>query len=283
MKYYIAVLAFAAFIFCAVPANAQTFSSTIIKRPDYTLKARAYVDPSKTRAYLDPSKRLSLFDLRLYQDYSKPYHWDFVIPNSYFPRTQAIASVSPSDYGNHKRTTIHATLRQSSSYTEKVTFKDLNLAPPKQDFPFWRTLSLNEKRSITTPSGITVTLPAQSYDVVPAGFAGPATMSLFVRVEVTPNTKLIASLPNSPLFRKHHLPVSLRLGVTRHAYGQDYVSYYKDATPPYKGVSLDIPNIKTTMHLDELTFYIRQRIDLQTVPVAIEVPVSRPALPQKPK
>jgi hypothetical protein len=267
MKHDIAVLTFVAFIFCAVSANAQTFPSTIVKRPDYTFKTRAYIDSSKL-----PSR----YDLRLFQDYSKPYHWDFTIPGSDFPRTQAMAAVSPSDYGNHKQTIIRATLRQSSSYTEKVTFKNLDLAPPNPSFLGSRALLLHEKRSITTPSGITVTLPVQSYDNFPPGIAGNPN-ALFISVEVTPNTKLITSLPKSPLFRKHHFPVSLRLGVTRHAYGEDYIDYYKDAKPAYDQIGIEIPNLKTAMHLDQITFYVRQRVDLQTVSVAIEVPISRPA------
>ena len=262
-------------LFCCVSVDAQTFPSTVVKGPDYTLKARAYVDSSKL-----PSR----YDLRLYQDYSKPYHWDFVIPGSDFPRTQALASVSPSEYENHKQTTIRATLRQSSSYTEKVTFKNLDLAPPKPAFGdrvTSRALSLPKKRSITTPSGITITLPTQSYDGIPPMMAGNPN-ALFIRVEVTPNAKLIKSLPKSPLFRKHHLPVSLRLGVIRHVYGKNYIDYYKGATPPYGQVGVDIPNLKTAMHLDQITFYIRQRIDLQTVPITIQVPISR-AVNQKAK
>lgn len=261
--------------FCCTSASAQTFPSTVVKRNGYTLKARAYIDPSRL-----PSR----YDLRLLQPKKTPYRWDFVIPGSNFPRTEALASIGSPDYRTHKQTTIRATLRQFDTYTEKVTFKDIDLAPPKPAFGnsiTSRVLLLSQKRSATTPSGITITLPAQNYDAIPNFMAGNPN-ALFIRIEVTPNTKLNPSLPNSPLFRKHHRPVSLQLGVPMRVYQRDEIYYYDDATPNYGRVAISIPDLKTTIHLDELTFYVRQRVDLQTVPVAIQVPISKLA-PQKSK
>jgi len=263
----------AAPFFCCTSAGAQTFPPTVVKRNGYTLAARAYIDPSRL-----PSR----YDLRLLQPKNTPYRWDFVIPGSNFPRTEALASVGTSDYRTQKQATIRAILRQYDTYEEKVTFKNLDLAPPKPTYGnavTSRALSLSKARSMTTPSGITITLPAQSYDAIPDFMAGNPN-ALFIRIEVSPNAKLITSLPKSPLFRKHRRPMSLQLGVPMRVYGREEIYYYDDATPNYGRVALFIPNLKTAMHLDQLSFFVRQRTNLQTLPVAIQVPISKPA-PQK--
>jgi len=257
---------------CHISAEAQTFPPTLVKRSEYTLNARAYIDSSQL-----PSR----YDLRLYQKANIPYRWDFVIPGSSFARTRAIASVGSPDYRNHQRTTIRATLRQYDTYDEKVTFKNLDLAPVREEdrYPLVgpsRALSLPKTLSLKTPSGITITLPAQSYDGIPPFMAGNPS-ALFIRIEVRPNDKLIASLPDSPLFRKHRRPIKLQLGLLSMIYQKEEVRYYDDVTPNYGRVALSIPNLDSATHLDELTFYVRQRADLQTVPIAIEVPISRPA------
>ena len=266
---------------CGLWAHAQVFAPTAVKRPDYTLKALAYVDPSRLS---DPKHNPpSRYDLLLFQAPNTPYHWDFVLPGSSYARTQAFASIGSPDYRTRTQTTIRATLRQFDTYTEKVTFKDVDLAPPKPIAGTKitsRVLSIPMSRSITTPSGITVMLPAQSYDAIPPVIAGNPNV-LFIRIQVTPNAKLVASLPRSPLFQKHPRPVSLQLGIPMLAYGKQEVYYFDNATRPYEFVAIQIPNLKTAMHLDQLTFWVRQRIDLQTVPVAIQVPISRPAPSKK--
>ena len=266
----------------SISVGAQTLPPTVVKRAGYTLTARAYIDPSRlSNPKHNPPSR---YDLRLSQPANTPYHWDFVLPGSSFPRTDAYASIGSPDYRTRKQTTIRATLRQFDTHEEEVTFKNLDLAPPKPRFGnsiTSRALLLSKTRSLTTPSGITITLPAQSYDAIPDFMAGNPN-ALFIRIQVTPNAKLIASLPKSPLFRKHRRPVSLQLGVPMLVYGREEIYYYEDATPNYGHVAISIPNLKAAMHLDQLTFYLCQRANLQTVPVAIQVPISKPA-PQKPK
>ena len=264
----------------SVVVRAQTFAPTLTERLGCILKARAYVDPTRLS---DPRHNTpSRFDLQLYQPGNTPYRWDFVIPGSNFPRTEALESMGRSDYRTQKQATIYATMRQYDLLEEKVTFTNLDLAPAKPIYGSSitsRALSLPEARSITTPSGITVTLPAQSYDAIPGFMAGNPN-ALFIRIEITPNAKLITSLPDSPLFRRHHRPISLQLGALMLVYGQEEIRYYDDATPNYGRVALSIPNLKTAMHLDQLSFFVRQRTDLQTVPIAIQVPISKPAPPK---
>ncbi len=257
--------------FCGTPVKAQQSLPTVAKGNGYTLKARAYVDSSRL-----PSR----YDLRLLQPKKAPYRWDFVIPNSDYPRTEALASVGTTDYRTQKQATIRATLRQYDTYEEKVSFKNLPLTPIDPSYAPSRVLSLSQARSITTPSGITITLPAQNYDAMPPGIAGDPNV-IFIRVNVSPTDKSIASLPNSPLWRKHHRPISLQVGKKMLLpWGEEF--YYQDTPLNYGLVAISIPNLKTATRLDELTLMVRQRANLQTVPIAIKIPISKPAT-QKPK
>ena len=269
--------------FCAVPffvaianlggtgAQAQTYAPTVIKRNGYSLQARAYVDSSRL-----PSR----YDLRLFQPKNAPYRWDFVIPGSDYPRTQALASVGAGDYKTQKQATIRATLRQYDVYQEKVVFKNLPLAPIERAYAPSRVLSLVQARSITTASGITITLPAQNYDAMPPGIAGDPNV-IFIRVNVTPGDKPIASLPRSPLWHKHRRPIRLQVGKkVRLPWGDEF--YYQDLPLNYGLVAVSIPDLKTATHLADLTLMVRQRTDLQTVPIAIRVPISK-STPKKSK
>jgi hypothetical protein len=264
--------------FCvATTACSQTFPPTLAERVGCILKVNAYIAPPRSS---DPKHTpLSRYDLRLFQPANTPYKWDFTLPhNPDFPYTVLIGGYGAPDYRTQKQTTVRATLRQFDTLEEIVTFKNLDLAPsqasPESRFTM-RVLSLPEARSFTTPSGITVTLPAQSYGAMPPVLRGNPN-ALFIRIEISPNTKLLSSLPDSPLWRKHRRPVSLQLGQKVKVYGVDEIRYNDDATPNYGRVSMSIPNLKTAMHLDELTFVVRQRINLQVVPVAIKVPISKP-------
>ena len=259
---------------CALTAHAQTLPSTLAERLGCILKASAYIDPSRLpETKHNPAER---FDLTLFQPSGTPYHWEFTLPhNPNYGYTNLSGGYGLPSWKTQKQATIRVTLRQFDIYEEKVTFKDIDLAPSKSPFggnTTPRVLSLSKARSITTPSGITITLPAQSYDAIPEFMAGNPD-SLFVRVEVTPNDRSIAALPNSPLWRKLRRPVTLQLGATTSK--EDWVQY-GSASPNYGRLALSIPNLKTTMHLNELTFFVRQRVDLQAVPIQIQVPIYKP-------
>lgn len=260
-------------------ADAQTFPPTIIKQDDYTLEARAYIDPSRLPgSKYDPASR---YDLRISTPANAPYRWDFLLPDSDFPEVGISGAFASTDYKILQKTTLHATLRQFDTYDEKVTFKDLDLVPfvptktGRMAFPSGpRFLSLPQARTLTTPSGITVTLPAQiglKPEDMNAVYNGNID-ALWVRIQVEPKTRL-SRLPDSPLFRKHGRDVSIKLEMLA---PNTLISYAADNTSTGLKIGLSYP--KSVTHLDELTLIVRQRVDLQTVPVAIQVPISKPAL-----
>ncbi|RYG66160.1 hypothetical protein EON80_15985, partial [bacterium] len=238
-------------------AQAQSFPSTEVKTADYTLTARAYIDPDYLPGTkLNPASR---YALTITTTPNAPYQWDFSLPDSPSSNyTNIIRADGKTDYKNLKKTKINATLHQYVTYDEKVTFKDLNLAPSDSSALTQglgqtsgpRFLSLPEERSLTTPSGVTVTLPAQlGFQIEDINRVMNGNIdALWVRIKTTPSTTL-SDLPTSPLFLKHGRPVRLKLEVL---FPNFLVSYAADNT--FTGVKVGIRGLKSLTHIDELTF-----------------------------
>ena len=285
----------------ATIVSAQTFPSTVVKGNGYTLQASAYLDPARLpdNKY-NPASR---FDLSIAAAPGSPLKWDFVLPdNPAYPYTTMSGGYGSPNYKTQTKTTIRATLRQFVTYDEKVTFKNLDLTPvvpsstqgmdsipmtsPNGEvkqvlFPSGpRFLKLSQARSVTTPSGITVTLPVQvGFDgaVEDMGAYNGNIDALWLHISVNPRTQF-SKLPDSPLFRQHGRPVSIKIEVPE---PNTLVYYAADNT--YTALKVSFPNLQTLHHLDELTLIIRQRVDLQSIPVTIEVPISKPSPKAKPK
>ncbi|HEX8463491.1 MAG TPA: hypothetical protein VF627_02645, partial [Abditibacterium sp.] len=246
----------------ATAARAQTHPPTLVEKVGCILKASAYYEPVRSSK---PTVNLSSrFDLELFEPARDPYHWDFVLPDApNHSMTNIMREYGQSDYKTQKFATIRAILRQFDTLDERVTFRNLALAPvaaPKKGQLALargpRFLALKEAQSITTPSGITVTLPAslpldmQNWNLV---FNGNI-HALWVPIQVSPNAKSLAPLPDSPLFRKHGRAVSIKLEVPEPYF---LVSYAADNT--YTDLKIGFANLQTATHLDELTFIVRQR------------------------
>lgn len=166
-----------------------------------------------------------------------------------------------------RRTLITCQLRQYDVMEEKVTFHDLTLTRA-MGFGF---LTVTTPQTVTTPSGIAVALPVQNQETfMPGGtfsYNGPPNV-VFARVAVSPGRKRNA-LPASPLFQRHRVPVSIRVD----AAAPIFVNYNSgDSALPLLHLTLRDP--KAT-HLESLTLVIRQRADLQSIPLTFRVPILR--------
>ncbi len=259
-------------------ARAQDFPPTLIEKAGCILKANAYLDAARLPG--SPLNPASRYDLRLFREASDSSYWDFTLPGSDYRYTNISAACGLGDYRTQTQATIRATLRQFDLYDERVTFKDLDLAPtdpplakPLLSGTGLRFLALKAAQSVTTPSGITITLPASAPltdQQMNMAFNGNCD-ALFIPIKVTPNTKLVSPLPDSPLFNRHGRAVSIKLEV---AAPNSLISYAADNT--YTGLKIGISHLQTATHLDELTLIVRQRCDLQTVPISFQVPISKP-------
>ena len=213
---------------------------------------------------------------------NSPTQWDFTLDWEHFTQPERYTNIcraqSRLPYGKAKTTIIHATLCQYEILEERVTFHNLDLAPPAHDIDAMhgetpRFLALKSAVTATTPSGIQITLPAQNvqhFTDMFSGFNEPID-ALFIRIKTTPNQQE-AVLPQSPLYRKYHKPVLIQINNADDPYA--YSSAYPDNTATIIGINL--PNLATVMHLDTLTLIVRQRVNLKEVPVAVRVPVFRP-------
>jgi hypothetical protein len=236
--------------------------------------------PVQGRAYFDQDYwASSRFDFQVAPPAGTPDHWDFTLDRQgeitpeHYIALRSGQSLLP--YGRAAETTIRATLWRYDTLEERVTFHDLDLRPLADD---WMTrhgvaerfLDLKSARTATTPSGITITLPAQQLDSMPC-LNGNGN-ALFIRIQTTPDDRN-AVLPESPLYRKYRKPARIFLGCEK----PDGMVFY-EADNTYKTIAVDIPELRTATHLDSLTLIVRQRVNLQCVPVAVTLPVSREGL-----
>ena len=245
-----------------------------------TLRARAYTDYSDVPKY--GLKYASRYDLSIAKtpDETK---WDFTFddrPNYHY--TGGISrAVYPTTYNNKPTATLRATLHQYEFYEERVTFKDLDIVSASEreieNFPtakLARYLEVSEPQTLVTSSGLTVTLPIQNNRTIPNATMGSFLGNdpvLYLKINVAPDQREV-TLPDSPLYIKYRKPVTIKLEASA---PNSMVWYMADNT--FKTFAIYLPNLKTLKHLDSLTLILRQRVELQTIPVAIEVPVERPA------
>ena len=178
------------------------------------------------------------------------------------------------------------TLRQFETYDEQVTFHNLTVkaAPSNpRDSPL-KTYAfvLSRPVTLTTPSGIVVTLPAQGND---ASFPMGDKISLKITI---PQTATPSDLPQSPLVRQFgkQVTLSVRFAPPYHAGGytveggdtRTYSMWPPDNPawhyPQPKGAPRISPFLEPPPVLKDFIVIIHQRVDLQTIPMTFTVPVS---------
>lgn len=271
---------FGIFLLCAIAtsAHSEEQSTEFVTKGGCTLRAQAYID----KAYRP--KESSRFVLEIVRTQKDSYNWDFTLsddPNDHMVHIHG--GISPVSYGSKKRATVRAVLHQYDIYEERVTFKNLDLGPlsssifgsassnTKQNDITPRYLSLKKPVTATTPSGISITLPAQGAETLTkvfSNFNGNAN-ALFIQIETSPD-KREALLPKSPLYKKHKKPVRIKLECPEPKF---MVWYMADNT--FKTIAVHLPDLKTATHLDTLTLIVRQRVELQAIPISIQVPISQ--------
>ena len=271
-------IAATACVLAAIPVHAQ--SRTYPVEGGVTLRARAYTDRSVALKYA------SRYDMSIAKAPDDGRKWDFTLDDR--PKDHITGSISgafyQTTYNNKPTAILRATLHQYEVYEERVTFKDLELGPitPTKPgiYPGFsgsfkpRYLEVSGPQTVVTPSGISVTLPAQDATVLQRVFGGSFignAGALFLDIDVQPDAREV-TLPDSPLYKRFPRPVSIKLETLR---PNSMVWYMADNT--FKTLAIGLPNLGTKTRLDSLTLIVRQRVELQTIPIAIEVPVERPS------
>ena len=266
------VLGLAVMTTLARDAGAQTdkTSNKFVVEGGCVLQARAYIN----RAY--QPRESSRYDLAIVSTPKDSYQWDFTVgKNPIYQCTDLNGGISSTPYAVATQTTVSATLHQFDIHEERVTFKNLDLEPlpannKSQITP--RYLSLKEPMTQTTPSGITITIPVQKWTLQQAllNLNGNPN-ALFLQIQTVPDQREVY-LPASPLCQKHGKPVRIKLECPKPNY-----MVWSEADNSFKTIAVGLPNLKTATHLDELTLIVRQRVDLQSIPISLSVPITRDA------
>ena len=273
---------FCFFALIAAPAcQAQGDYYTAYTTPGCKIEARAYIDPSEWAS--------SRYDITVVNTKDSPTHWDMTEGwqdedatnlNHYSGGLSHAQSRLP--YGKAKEATIKVTLWQYATLEERVTFHNLDLAPLADEYKIRRDditprfLALDSAVTATTPSGITITLPAQheTFLTMFSNFNGNPN-ALFIKIKTTPNQRETA-LPQSPLYQKYQNPVQIKLDCDLPNLNEFY-----EADNTYDTIAIILPNLRTVTHLDTLTLVVRQRVNLQRLTVSLRLPVYRPVAHSK--
>ena len=203
------------------------------------------------------------------------YRWDLYSPSWGTYDDEGFPGVSgehsPTPYRKDQRLAeVTCTLRQYETLDETVTFHDIKVNREVDGFGF---VTLTAAQTMTTPSGISVSLPVQNYKTfMPGGmfvYDGPPNV-VFIRVLLSPGQKQTV-LPNSPLYKRHRLPVGITVSTAPPVFMN---SNSGRASLPQVDMTMTLSDEKAT-HIDTLTLVIRQRADLQSIPLSFEVPIER--------
>jgi hypothetical protein len=267
----------------AAPAHAQERGIKYLTKDGCVLRARAYVDARIPKSDYGCT-------LEIVRVPKNSFSWDFVLDSDpYDHYTKVDGSITPTAVKRRRQATIGATLYQYDKAEERVTFHNLDLGPlavslfkiygdPNKDTvnrhaATPRYLVLKQPVTITTPTGIAITLPVQGEETLVKMFPnmGGNPDALFIQIDVSPSQHE-AVLPQSSLFLKHGKPVTIKLDCAK----PDSM-VWSTADNTFKTIALELPNLKTVTHLDTLTLIVRQRVDLQALPISLQVPISRSA------
>lgn len=166
-------------------------------------------------------------------------------------------------------------LRQFETYDEPVTFHNVAVGHDQYSY----CLLLPKPLSVTTPSGIIVTLPAQGKLATEKTLIEPDRLHILIKAQLQitfiPTTY---SLPNSPLARTYGKPVQYKLQFAPPFHLSNW-SFEQDGKPA--DYELLLPNgpkgtLKTPplpSVLKDLTLIVHQRVDLQAIPMTFTVPI----------
>lgn len=185
-------------------------------------------------------------------------------------------------------------LRQFETHDEAVTFHNLAVTQDKNGtFGDAKTYNLTVLHPITltTPSGIAVTIPVQGIREHGDGMGASFNVQLTVKSTAVP-----AELPQSPLVRQFNKPIAISISFAP----PQQVSSWSVKPGDTQTYSLELPinpvmetyqgrlrwltNVKNHKHipfyadipphLKNLTVIVRQRVEIQTIPMTFTVPVS---------
>jgi hypothetical protein len=180
----------------------------------------------------------------------------------------------PAYYPHYQKyATLRTALQQFAKREEKVTFRDLNIKTVGAKPPL-NYVMLARSRTLTTPSGLTLTLPAQGIWPPPRygqGYDdGPR-----LRLTLVGPASQVPSLPGSPLFQKYHKPVLLDVWPDE-IIGDDGKPLPRSGSSGGDSHHYEVRLEKSQPHLTHLrslTVTVTQRVLLHETPVQFTLPV----------
>lgn len=184
----------------------------------------------------------------------------------------AAGSAFDSPYRNHNRFVRLTTfVRRFETHNETVRFQNVRVEQHGGSL----YLTTNKTQTITTPSGIRLTLPAQGPPKGDGGnFVGEPFSQVSYRMDVAPEPsgRDTFLLPESPLCARYGRPVRLEL---RYPPRTNSYGWSKDNRTGERTYFVDFgPFKKNVSHrLREFSVIVRQQLDFETLPFTVAAPI----------
>ena len=186
-------------------------------------------------------------------------------------------------------------LRQFETCDETVTFHNINVKRGQQSGLAFDSsvdcLLVSHSMTLTTPSGVSVTLPTQGQSAGPMMSEGCLNFVLTVKAFDKPT-----SFARSPLVRQfgkpvttsvHFAPPYISSGQTLNPGDTQTYNLRPAINPAWHITPKDIPRIPIYLDvppvLKDFTVIVRQRVDLQTIPMTFTLPIAAEAPAYYPK
>ena len=167
---------------------------------------------------------------------------------------------------------VQVELTEFETYEETVTFHDIAIPVPADNKDATIQPLVRQAQTVTTPSGISVTLKASSSGSPGAQLSGQGKVlaPLFGITPVTSANRPV-DLPASPLSRTYQKPVRISLRATA-----PFKQQMSDNDNAKACVYMTLPPAMPT-HLKELSMLVQQRVNLRTIPVTLTLPIHEDA------
>ena len=155
---------------------------------------------------------------------------------------------------------LDAQLQEFETYDETVTFHNVSVMRTPSGV---RAVAGPTAQTVTSPSGIIVTLvDVQNQKGIPSFVSSDPSVRL-----AYPQTRMLLSLPKSPLWRRYKRPLTLSADFALPVHGSSSSQSDKEGTYAFRS---DKPLPKVIANFPVI---IRQRVDLRTVPMTFTLPV----------
>jgi len=204
--------------------------------------------------------------------------WNFSHDHSY---STEFAEISSPYVRENNTASFYGVLTQYETRTDSVHLRDVPIdiiwATEAGTMEDMYCLSLKHKMEIVSGSGLTIVLPKQQKSAKNFLLMAPDSLNLLWHISpITPghNSETAAMLPDSPLCKQYHRPVSVWFEASADGKPLGVCAGLPDGTNVTAPIMVHFPAPYGLPHLiHDLKITVHQRVDLLRIPVTLTAPI----------